>query len=80
MTSSAEHSEAAQIRARFMARLGKKRLAGKIGALTGDSRAEVYRWLKKGYPHKALTILAFLESVEPENWPMDVKAKLAPFT
>ncbi len=77
MTSSAEHSEAVQIRARFMAQLGKKKLAEKIGALTGYSRPQVFRWFNDGFPPAAIIVLEFLEKTPQEEWPPAAKAAVA---
>jgi len=55
-----------QIRRRYAALLGENRLAEKIAAIAGTTRATVFRWFDGGFPDYSATILELLETIDRE--------------
>ncbi len=66
-----------QIRRKFAALLGERKLAEKIAAATGSSRAAVFRWFDTGFPENAVIILEFMEITARDKWPERITIALS---
>jgi hypothetical protein len=62
-------TEKEQIRRRFAALLGERKLAEKLAYICDVQRSIFFVWMERGFPGYAIAILELLEAMPRDMWP-----------